>query len=69
MEVEMIKLLNKIKDNKEYLYILLISIIVCIPLMNKNINIYRDDGIQHVWQINWNISNYQKRRNASNDNG
>ena len=38
MEVEMIKLLNKIKDNKEYLYILLISIIVCIPLMNKNIN-------------------------------
>ena len=51
MEVEMIKLLNRIKDNKEYLYILLISIIVCIPLMNKNINIYIDDGIQHVCRL------------------
>lgn len=52
----MIKLLNKIKDNKEYLCILLISIIVCIPLMNKNINIYRDDGIQHVCRL---IGTYQ----------
>lgn len=56
MEVGMIKLLNRIKDNKEYLYILLISIIVCIPLMNKNINIYRDDGIQHVCRL---IGTYQ----------
>ena len=56
MEVEMIKLLNRIKDNKEYLYIILISIIVCIPLMNKNINIYRDDGIQHVCRL---IGTYQ----------
>lgn len=56
MEVEMIKLLNKIKDNKEYLCILLISIIVCIPLMNKNINIYKDDGIQHVCRL---IGTYQ----------
>ena len=47
----MIKLLNKIKDNKEYLCILLISIIVCIPLINKNINIYKDDGIQHVCRL------------------
>lgn len=52
----MIKLLNKIKDNNEYLCILLISIIVCIPLMNKNINIYRDDGIQHVCRL---IGTYQ----------
>lgn len=56
MEVKMTKLLNKIKDNKEYLYILLISIIVCIPLMNKNINIYKDDGIQHVCRL---IGTYQ----------
>ena len=61
MEVEMIKLLNKIKDNKEYLYILLISIIVCIPLMNKNINIYRDDGIQHVCRL---IGTYQTIRSG-----
>ena len=52
----MIKLLNKIKDNKEYLCILLISIIVCIPLMNKNIDIYKDDGIQHVCRL---IGTYQ----------
>ena len=52
----MTKLLNKIKDNKEYLCILLISIIVCIPLMNKNINIYKDDGIQHVCRL---IGTYQ----------
>ena len=56
MEVKMTKLLNKIKDNKEYLCILLISIIVCIPLMNKNINIYKDDGIQHVCRL---IGTYQ----------
>ena len=61
MEVEMTKLLNKIKDNKEYLYILLISIIVCIPLMNKNINIYRDDGIQHVCRL---IGTYQTIRSG-----
>lgn len=57
----MIKLLNKIKDNKEYLCILLISIIVCIPLMNKNINIYRDDGIQHVCRL---IGTYQTIRSG-----
>ena len=61
MEVKMTKLLNKIKDNKEYLYILLISIIVCIPLMNKNINIYRDDGIQHVCRL---IGTYQTIRSG-----
>ena len=61
MEVEMIKLLNRIKDNKEYLYILLISIIVCIPLMNKNINIYIDDGIQHVCRL---IGTYQTIRSG-----
>lgn len=61
MEVKMTKLLNKIKDNKEYLCILLISIIVCIPLMNKNINIYRDDGIQHVCRL---IGTYQTIRSG-----
>ena len=55
------KLLNRIKDNKEYLYILLISIIVCIPLINKNINIYRDDGIQHVCRL---IGTYQTIRSG-----
>ena len=61
MEVRMNKLLNKIKDNKEYIYILLISIIVCIPLMNKNLNIYRDDGIQHVCRL---IGTYQTIRSG-----
>lgn len=61
MEVRMNKLLNKIKDNKEYIYILLISIIVCIPLMNKNLNMYRDDGIQHVCRL---IGTYQTIRSG-----
>ncbi len=55
------KLLNRMKDNKEYLYILLISIIVCIPLMSKNINVYRDDGIQHVCRL---IGTYQTIRSG-----
>lgn len=55
------KLLNRIKDNKEYLCILLISMIVCIPLMSKNINVYRDDGIQHVCRL---IGTYQTIRSG-----
>lgn len=39
---------NRIKD---YLIILLFTIIVCIPLMNKDFDIYRDDGIQHIARL------------------
>lgn len=46
---ENIKLL--IKNNIQYLLILLASIIICIPLLAKGINIYRDDGIQHVCRL------------------
>lgn len=44
-------LLNKIKNKKEYIYILLASLIVCIPLFTKGFNIFRDDGIQHVCRL------------------
>lgn len=44
-------LLNKIKNKKEYIYILLASLIVCIPLFIKGFNIFRDDGIQHVCRL------------------
>lgn len=36
---------------KNYLYIIVLAIIVSIPLLNQNYNIYRDDGIQHVCRI------------------
>ena len=39
---------NKIKD---YIIILVISIIISIPLLNNNFNIYRDDGIQHIARL------------------
>ena len=39
---------NKIKD---YTIILVFAIIVSIPLLNKNFNIYGDDGIQHIARL------------------
>ena len=36
---------------KSYIFILILAIIVCIPLFNKNIDIYRDDGIQHICRL------------------
>ena len=44
---------NKIKD---YAIILVIAIIISIPLLNKNCNIYGDDGIQHIARL---IGTYQ----------
>lgn len=40
--------------NKKYIYIfiiLLCGIVLSIPLFNKNIDVFRDDGIQHVIRI------------------
>ena len=47
------KILNKIKQIKylDYLLITVVTIIICIPLFNKNLNIYRDDGIQHICRL------------------
>lgn len=47
---------NLIKYCKEkkiinYILIIIASIIISIPLANKNLNIYRDDGIQHICRI------------------
>ena len=39
---------NKIKD---YLIIFIISIIISIPLLNNNFDIYVDDGIQHIARL------------------
>ena len=46
---EKIKLL--IKNNTQYIFILIASFIICIPLLSKNLDIYRDDGIQHVCRL------------------
>ena len=36
------------KDICRYLIILLVSLILCIPMFNDKLNIYSDDGIQHI---------------------
>lgn len=41
----------KEKEIINYILIIIASIIISIPLTNKNLNIYRDDGIQHICRI------------------
>ena len=41
----------KEKETINYILIIIASIIISIPLANKNLNIYRDDGIQHICRI------------------
>ncbi len=36
---------------KDYAIILIFTIIVCIPLFNKDLDIYRDDGVQHIARL------------------
>ena len=36
---------------KSYIFIFIISIIVCIPIFSDNLNIYVDDGIQHICRL------------------
>lgn len=45
------KLLNILKENRklvDIIYILIISLILSLPLVSKNIDIYFDDGSQHL---------------------
>ena len=41
----------KEKELINYILIIIASIIISIPLANKSLNIYRDDGIQHICRI------------------
>ena len=43
-----VKLILNNKKLLSYLIILFISIFVCVPLFSKNMDIARDDGIQHI---------------------
>lgn len=36
------------KFNKDYLIIFLISLIICIPMLSGRLDVYADDGIQHI---------------------
>lgn len=36
---------------KDYAIILIFAIIVCIPLFNKDLDVYRDDGVQHIARL------------------
>lgn len=42
---------NKLKKYKPYLIILVVAIVVSIPILFKNLNIYQDDGVQHVCRL------------------
>ena len=39
------------KKYKDYLFIIVISIIVCIPLFNSKLDMFRDDGVQHIARL------------------
>ena len=47
------KIKNKIlqKENLNYFIIIIAAIIICMPLLNKNLNVYIDDGIQHICRL------------------
>lgn len=46
-----VKLILNNKKLLSYLIILFISIFVCVPLFSKNMDIARDDGIQHICRL------------------
>lgn len=39
------------KTYVNYIIIIIASIIICLPLASKNLDIYRDDGVQHVCRL------------------
>lgn len=47
------KILTNFKEKSyiNYLLIIVVSILMCIPLLSKNLNIYIDDGIQHIARL------------------
>lgn len=51
---------EKIKD---YLIILIFTLIVSLPFLSKNIDIYRDDGIQHIARL---MGTYQSIEDSQN---
>lgn len=44
------------KTYMNYILIIIASLVICIPLANKELNIYKDDGVQHVCRL---IGTYQ----------
>ncbi|MBR3697081.1 MAG: hypothetical protein IKM97_02250 [Clostridia bacterium] len=41
----------KVLKNKNFINVLImffLTIIICLPMINKNLNVYYDDGIQHI---------------------
>lgn len=42
---------NKLSKLMPYIIILIATLAISIPLFNKNLNMYRDDGIQHICRL------------------
>lgn len=51
-----IKSLLQKENTKNILILFIASFFICIPLLNKNINVFYDDGVQHVCRL---IGTYQ----------
>lgn len=45
------KIKEKIPKFIPYIFIFIASIAICIPLFSKDLNIFRDDGIQHICRL------------------
>lgn len=61
----MIKVKNILKkDNtKNILILLIVSAFICIPLINKNIDISYDDGVQHICRLIGTMQSIQEKQN------
>ena len=45
--------IKKILEKKSFHYFLIVffSSLICIPLLSKTINLYQDDGVQHICRL------------------
>ena len=50
------------KRYKEYVIILIVTLIISLPLLKSNLNIYRDDGIQHVLRLAGTLDSIKTRQ-------
>lgn len=61
---EELKVKEKILKNKkiiDYIIIVIVACILCIPLINSKLDVYADDGIQHIARAYRNFRKYKTR--------
>ena len=45
------KIKDKIKKGIPYYFLIIATIVMCLPLLRDDLNLYRDDGIQHICRL------------------